>query len=414
MQIQSLRTKKGIVFFLAGMLAIHAAVWWRARAWIKDGSADFTSMYTAGKMVREGKRTEIFDEKAEWDTQRQFAKAAILRKKSWPYVHAPFEAVLFVPFGSFPYMTAYFLFIAANTVMVALVYVLLKRHFPILTQYSVLAWIAVVFCYFPAFFTILEGQDSLVLLLLYGLVLVAMKKNSWFIAGIWLALGLFRFHLVLPFVLIMFLIKKWRLLAGFILGGAVVAGWSAVVVGWRGVWAYPGYLWWLENHGGKQILSPAANCNLRGLVDWMLDGRLSDSAINGIIACISVLAIGFAVTQWRKAEESDAAGLEFAFSISLIVSILVSYHGFMYDLTLLLIPIVVVVSRCLGKDRHEVPWNLIWPIAVLFFSPLYLIFSLGQIHHRLMAVVMVVWAWAISREIHTGQPAFAVQTTAQV
>jgi hypothetical protein len=54
------------------------------------------------------------------------------------------------------------------------------------------------------------GQDSILLLLCYGLAWVALVKKSDFAAGAWLALGLCKYHLVLPFVLRFVLERRAR------------------------------------------------------------------------------------------------------------------------------------------------------------------------------------------------------------
>ena len=66
----SIRTRRAVIVFLSGMLAIHAFLGWRVRRWVADGSPDFTSMYTAGKMVRKGMSHQIYDEQAEWRMQQ--------------------------------------------------------------------------------------------------------------------------------------------------------------------------------------------------------------------------------------------------------------------------------------------------------------------------------------------------------
>jgi hypothetical protein len=395
----SIRTRRAVIVFLAGMLATHVFLGWRVRRWVAAGLADFTSMYTAGKMVRQGMSHQIYDEQTEWAMQRAFSPVAGARGNSLPYVHAPFEALWFVPFSVDSYLAAYFSWAAVNAALLLLLYSLLKPQFTFVRQRSLASWMFLLMAYFPLFFTILQGQDSIVLLVLYAVVFLCMKRNSWFLAGGSLALGLFRLHLVLPFVAIMLLLKKWKFVAGFGLGSAALAAVSALVVGWRGVWRYPTYIWSLEQHRGKEvILPPAAHSNLRGLIEGSLEGWLQPSLILTLIIIASLVAVLLAAKIWKGADPGDARSTEIGFSASLIVTVLVSFHGFMYDLALLILPAIMVLDQFLERKGRE-PGALgpVMPIAILFFTPMYLVFVGGKIHHNLVALVLLWWVWALGR-----------------
>jgi Glycosyltransferase family 87 len=318
---------------------------------------------------------------------------------SLPYVHAPFEAILFVQFARLSYVKAYLLWVAVNTGMLLLLRAILAPHFSVIRQHTWALWIFALASFFPVFFTILEGQDSVVLLLLYGLSLVNMKRGSWFAAGCWLALGLFRFHLVLPFVAIMFLTRRWRFVLGFLLGSAFVAGLSAAVVGWPGLWRYPKYLWFLERHRGEQILSPSANCNFRGLMAWILPRSTGLFLFLVLVISLSVIAVWLTVKTWKRVSAADQSGMELAFSVSILTAILVSYHGFMYDLGLLVLPILIVLNRYALTEavQKRADRGLLLPIGILFFSPLYLAFSHTPVHHSFIALILSFWAWALMR-----------------
>ncbi len=67
----------------------------------------------------------------------------------------------------------------------------------------------------PTMDCLLIGQDSVLVLLVYTLVFVALKRNREFAAGCLLACGLFKFHLVLPFAIIFLLRRRWSFVLGF-------------------------------------------------------------------------------------------------------------------------------------------------------------------------------------------------------
>ena len=86
---------------------------------------------------------------------------------------------------------------------------------------------------------LLPGQDSILLLFLYGLAFSALATGRAFVAGVFLALALFKFQLVLPFVLVLLLRRQWKAVWDLVLLAFVLLLVSAEVVGWNGVLAYP-------------------------------------------------------------------------------------------------------------------------------------------------------------------------------
>ena len=70
--------------------------------------------------------------------------------------------------------------------------------------------------FFPIFANFFQGQDAILLLLVVALAFRAMKLRADFSAGCWMALGLFRFQLVIPLVLVLALWGRRRIALGFI------------------------------------------------------------------------------------------------------------------------------------------------------------------------------------------------------
>lgn len=382
--------------FLCGMLVVHGFMLWQVRHVIARGYPDFTSFYMAGTMVRLGMGHDLYDLKAEWRVQQEFAPWVSVRQAALPYMHAPFEALLFAPFTLLPYSRAFALWNGLNFLILLALPYLLRPHLPVLKQIPPWIMIFLQLAYFPVFFVLLQGQDAILLLLLYCLAFSALKKDATGTAGFWLALGLFRFHLVAPFVLVMLLLKKFRLVVAFTMTSVVLAGLSAWVVGWRGLLHYPGYIWWLEQHRSQAILTPSDTTNLRGLVDTLL-GKWFPAYVQ--LAAVILLSAGmlyFAIRCWRSAEpRSEQWNL--AFSATLVATVLVSYHSFIHDLSTLLLPVAVSVSVLLRRPLlpTRFQWGLIIPVIALFCTPLYLFFWFRLGHPNLMANFLILWFLAL-------------------
>jgi len=317
-----------------------------------------------------------------------------------PYMHAPFEALLFVPFTTLPITRAYLAWNGANLgVLVAFVF-LLRRHLAGLKQCSRVFPIMFLLGFFPIFNALVEGQDAIVLLLLYGLVFVALRSTAWFEAGAWLGLGLFRLHLVLPFFLFMVLLKRWRVVAGFATSAIVLVLISGLIVGWQGIVNYPLYIWRLEQGIGRSILPGRDNPNLRGLIEGLLPSGFDPRITLLLVLLASVGGVVLVLNSCRAACQKPSI-LDLRFSLMLTMTVLVSYHTLFYDYTLLAIVIMVVGTYAFGtplapRRRAE----LLAPAAILSFLPLYLVFWVHRWEGSyLMAFVLMAWVWAQMREI---------------
>ena len=398
-----------VTLFLFGTLLVHCFLLWQVHDVIARGYPDFTTFYMAGKMVRTGMGHELYDLAAEWRVQQEFAPWVAIRQAALPYMHAPFEALLFVPFSLLPYGAAFVAWDAINLLILLMMPYLLRHFLPILGRASPLLVLAVELAYFPAFFVLLQGQDAILLLLFYGLTYVSLKRGSEIAAGLWLACGLFRFHLVIPFVVVMLFARKFRLVTSFTLAALGLAGLSAWVVGWRQLLHYPGYIWWLEQHKSRVILTPSDTTNIRGLLDTMLGHRLPENWQLGAVIVCSTLTLYVAIRAWRQ-ERSSPAGFELAFSVTLLATVLVGYHSFLYDLSVLLIPVAITLGTLIhgGVASRFVRIASLVAIFALFCTPLYLLlwFRLG--HPNLMALFLILWLVALWKMLSLIQAGLAM------
>jgi Glycosyltransferase family 87 len=386
----------GLVIFLGGMLLIHVLLLWRVRGVIAKGYPDFTTFYMAGKMVRLGLRHELYDLTTEWRVQQEFAPWVLIRQAALPYMHAPFEALLFVPLTWLPYGYAFLAWDGINLLILFLLPYLLRPHLPALEGIPPLLLFGVELAYFPVFFVLLQGQDVILLLLFYSLAFAALKRDSQGQAGFWLALGLFRFHLILPFVLVLLFVKKYRLFLTFLLTGMGLAAISAWIVGWRTFLHYPGYIWWLEQHKSSAILTPSETTNIRGVLHTLLAHWVAAPVVLAAVIVLSAITLCLAVRSWRRAEQRSISS-DVSFSVTLLAAVLVGYHSFIYDLSVLLIPIAITAGLLRQESRltRHLYASLLVPILALFCTPLYLILWFKWGHPNLMALFLILWFAAL-------------------
>jgi hypothetical protein len=250
------------------------------------------------------------------------------------------------------------------------------------------------------FIGLLQGQDSILLLLLVTLTFVALKRGADFRAGCWLGLGLFRFHMVLPLVFILLLHKKHKTLLGFVLVALALGIISVAIVGWEGALHYPGYVWHLESIMGRGSIVAADMPNLRGLVSTVLTAPSSKLIADIGIALLSAALLFFASSNWRLA--STETVFDLGFSLALVVTVLVSYHALDYDLSLLF-PAVLLLINHLQNAEPPHDWlrvSLFGPIFILFLSPLHIVvLFLRYGHLSWLAPILLLWCWGLASEI---------------
>jgi hypothetical protein len=122
--------------------------------------------------------------------------------------------VLFVPLARLSYLTAYVTWLGVNLALVCSIPFLLRRSLGTLGKASLYLWLLACLAFFPIFIALIRGQDSILRLFLYCLACAGPERGSEFAAGSWLASGLYKYHLVLPFVLPLW--RRKKLIASFL------------------------------------------------------------------------------------------------------------------------------------------------------------------------------------------------------
>ena len=390
------KVKFAVFVYLAGVVAIHAAMFWNVRESVRKGYSDFAIYYCAGTMVRQGLGHQLYDEPTQFKVQREFSPEVATRLGALPYNHPPFEAVLFVPFTYVPYPSAFALWDLANLAMLVTLPFLLRPHLAQLQNYPWPLWVLTSLGFFPIFVALLQGQDAILLLFLYALAFVCLKKNRDMFAGGWLALGLFKPHLVLPLILLLLVQGRKKVLYGFLPTAAVVALISIAIVGREGMMLYPRYVVHLEDTLAGGAIVPSDMPNLRGMLDVPFLG------VPHIVTVILVTSLGllvFTALECRKIGKKNFFDLKF--SLAAIATVLVSYHAMVYDLSVLMVPVFLLVNELLdkGKFRGYRSVLMMTAVATFFFPPLQLVLSMRDHRSALLGWVLLLWLFGIAEEI---------------
>jgi hypothetical protein len=394
-QINSFAFRSGVLCLL-GFAALNAWMIWQVHDSILQGYGDFASFYTAGRIVQRGQSPRLYDPALQWKVQQEFASTVKIRLGPLPYVRPPFEALLFLPLAYLTYPTACVVWMALKIVLFLAIPFLLPSQDHKGEAISAHAWEGLLcLAFFPVAFDLLQGQDSVLLLLILVLALRLLLRGADLQCGVMLALGLFKFHLIIPLVAIFILRKKSSLVMGFLAAASFLFVVSLMLVHWAGILAYPRYLWGLNQVSALGMVKPQSMPNVRGLLTMFLGNGPPPPIAQWFLAGIAITGVMVAARSWRGNDRRFASA---AFCFSIVVILATSYYAYSYDLTLLLIPLLLF-GRTFFEGAEIAGWPrtlFIAAVAVLLCTPLSWILALRVGQFRLMGLVLLALAVSIA------------------
>lgn len=375
---------------------------WVAVFAIAQGRVDFRQLYTAGYMVRTHHGHELYD----YDAQKHFQDLTVSPAQlALPFVRPAYQALLFAPLSLLPFRVAYAAWFILNVLML---YLWLRMTTPCLHE-LVTVWkflpLAMIMGFLPIDLALLQGQDSIVLLVILSASMLLMKRGKQVSSGAVLGLGLFKFQLVLPVFFLMLVWRRWRLCAGFVISAialAVISVWltgtSQAIVYFNSLLSFGSGV--VKKTGLRFPIPIDFMANLHGLLVSTLGHQMSGFAVATLILLSSV---AFLIWMWIRHQNTWSIPDEFGIAIA--ASTLVSYYLFFHDMTVLLIPIALMLNRTvlLETSGSAIDRFLLRGSAVLFASPVLILVSPGNFYlislcTLVFTIVAVEWLRANDRK----------------
>lgn len=385
--------------FIAGVLCLHLLFFVNLRERIKRGYPDFTVFYTAATILRNGLGRQLYDEHVQYEVQKTSVGQIPSRRGPLPYIHPPYEALVFLPLSWLPYPQAFAVWDVLNLGVLFGVALLLRRSVNALRLIPPWEFVIASLAFFPVFDCFLQGQDSILLLLLCGLGFNALKRDADVLAGCWFALGVFKFQFIIPIVLLLVIWKRSRVAIGFTVVSALLVLISAGVTGWQSLLHYPAFVLGITKSPSTGGVAAGFAPNLRGLAQ----GLLSFSTPLGSAAALlsSIILFFFAAAKGREACQPKS--LELQFSLAVAASVLIAWQTNMHDLSLLVLPLVLIVDYCLHLLPQSQRKLLLLPVLPLLISPLWIVLWLVGGMVNLMTIPLLWWVWEMGRAISRDQ-----------
>jgi hypothetical protein len=390
--------------FMFLMLAMNAAVFFTSWTDIKAGKNDFPVFYSNAQMVREGQAAHLYDFAAENSFVQRVSDVARA-----PNNHLPYELLIFIPFTYLPFGAAHLLWTLVSLGMLVGVAALIRSAMS--TGLSFRDTLLTTLAFFPVWYCLLQGQDSILLVLLFAVSFWLWKRGRDDAAGFALAMGLFRPQLALPFVLVAFLAGKGRFIRGFIPGAVFVLLVSVSVVGVHGMADYARILISQGMQGSASELAQQWQVHLglmptlRGLLWILLPSTVSANSRNVLLISITLLALLWSAKGLRSAK--DGAAFDMAFATAVAAIALVSFHSLPHDFSLMILPLLIGASAFASVDARVDrgnPYTWVTVGFLLFFTPLYFVLIFAE-KVGLLALPAFLFLWLIGSWGRSGLPA---------
>jgi Glycosyltransferase family 87 len=316
---------------------------------------DFVQFYVAGKILNQYDPARLYDLDLEVRLQHQAAPATP-SDQMLVFASAPFAGLIYRPIANLPYPWAYVAWLVFSMALYSATIVLLLRSTRLSDQQRRTGFLLAISCMPFLLESWIGGQISVLGFFAVALFLFCRARNHRFFAGFALAFALFKPTLIAIPILMLCCGRRWRMLAGVVVGAAALAVASLRTVGIRGCAA------WLDTLKlyGHLATGPAAALRRTKYVDigsffHLLFGNASAFAL--VLSAMAALAgLTILALAWWRSSSWNAASRDLLWAATFSGALVCNVYTPIYD-TILVAPAVamtagVMLSR--GSQERDV------------------------------------------------------------
>jgi len=354
---EPIRINAGLIVFLGMVLLVVLAVHQHL-----EPQFDFGVFYYAAHMIVDGKGHDLYNLAVQHLYQLRYH-----RPPDTLFRYPPIALIPILPLTILPTPVAFAVWTAACMGFLVVSIKIFERE----TGLAFGNWpVLLGLLFVPVLDCLLHGQYSILIVLFYALAYQQLRKGHRFWGGALLGLATLKFQLVLGFVPIFLLKRKWRDLAGFSASTAVLVAISLAMTGLQALHSYPNF----ALHAELPVNELPHKANWQGLLSLVgQEGSIW-------VALLSVATVIWAARAWTNVDRG--------FCAATLAAMLVSYHITPQDLSLAIVPFFVAVNVGI-LPRNRVPLFAALGMGIL------LVFMMVQIPMAVFAIVLaaaLVWA----------------------
>ena len=310
---------------------------------------DFRSFYAAGRILLDGESARLYDVSTQYAWQSRLVEMDDL-SQVLVFFNPPFVALPFALIALCPFPLAYLVWAVIDALLLGVIgYLALELLEDAPCWASYLAVVATVF-FLPAIVTLLQGQLSFLLVLGVLLSMRAIRAGADFEGGLWLALLLIKPQLAVIPLLALVWQRRWRAVSGMAVAGAGCALLSAIAVGWNGLSGWFDLMLRAVGWGDQFGIHPERMYTWRGVLYRILGGEQAGAITGGWLAGAGLVLL-LLLWVWRRRASGDSVAFDVQWALLVFVMLFASPHAYLHDLSLLLIPLVLLAR--LGAHRWK-------------------------------------------------------------
>ena len=269
------------------------------------GAGDFKHFYVGARLVRDN---------AEFDLPSVFRLQTEIFGRPDLYalpVRLPFYYEILSPLGQLSYGAAHHFWL----MLVAIAAVVAIGIYPCGNRWEL---VAVSVASLPLLYSIVEGQDVAIMLLILAFGLRLESAGKSFMSGLVLSLLSIKFNLFLTLPLVFLIRRNWALLCSAAVGSAALISWSFLLGGWDWPRAFLGIIFNPIGNSGPAIMPNFSAIAARSSGPILVESVLALLAIGAIVVV------------------SIRSRFETAIAAALLGGILVSHHCYAADCAVLI------------------------------------------------------------------------------
>jgi hypothetical protein len=370
--------------------------------------ADFVYHYGAGKLLNEYPASQLYN----FDLQRKIFNGLYpLHEYSYgPSPYPPFVAEIFSLFARLSFEKAYFLWMGISLILyLAGIGAVVATFFPRQRLEG-----ALIFCFALAsraflMDTLFNGQLSSVAVLAAGLAISLDRRSKPLSSGLALAILAYKPTLLILILPMLLLTRRFRTLAGFLAGTAVLLLASTTYAG-IGIWsAYPQML---NFYGKKSGFSGHSSLMLWKYVDlnsfsYAIPGGRSTAGLAILVFMICCVAAWLALLLWKSATAGTPAQ-SLAWAATLTWTLVLNVYIPRYDSILVAISLILTLAalQALGWRKE---WGRMVFLALMVFAATWITEEIARSYKvQILTIALIVLGVAqlvlLRRAIHLNPP----------
>ena len=345
-----------LIVGITALVAVYVALWqFMVANPVELTKKDFISQYTAGRIANSGNWQNVYNLDTQIAQEERIQGSPILTQDFPPFNHPPFILPALALIAYLEYLPAYYAWAAIQFLLCLLSAWALLGAVPQLGNRKVLFVSIVLF--FPAFISILSGQDSTLLLLGVSLWMYGLLTGKDRPAGLGLALATIRPQIALVLAL-PFLFKRRKVLWWFLAGSLVLGVFSVALIGIKGMIDFV-HILRISASGEGYFMNETAMVNFLGLLKRWFPGIPSGIAHLAGWGLYGLVAVWLCII-WKRSTRIE----EKQIGLAVLLTIFAAPHLHYHDLVLFLIAIICLASSLNRAKLLSDPILCLFPLGV--------------------------------------------------